>query len=236
MRKRICLLAALLTLSGCAAPEPPAEFLPESSAPTSSVSSQPAPGMPEASLDIAAPSETEVSSEAESSAPASSEAASSEVLPLVESEPIPELVCPLAGSQAEAPAPSQTQPTVSSEAASSAPPASSAVSEYIVPEDERPMTDTEVDALIAEAIAYAESKGMTWKGEYSLSNEVKGYNPPGHSEWGYRACKETTIYNIDDIYNGAIESKWYQEGDEIFYKIEKGRIDPFEGWFIYVLY
>ena len=148
-----------------------------------------------------------MSSEAESSAPASSEAASSEVLPLVESEPIPELVCPLAGSQAEAPAPSQTQPTVSSEAASSAPPASSAVSEYIVPEDERPMTDTEVDALIAEAIAYAESKGMTWKGEYSLSNEVKGYNPPGHSEWGYRACKETTIYNIDDIYNGAIDRK-----------------------------
>ena len=177
-----------------------------------------------------------MSSEAESSAPASSEAASSEVLPPVESEPIPELVCPLAGSQAEAPASSQTQPPVSSEAASSAPPASSAVSEYIVPEDERPMTDTEVDALIAEAIAYAESKGMTWYDAFSLSNDIIGYNPPGHSEWGYRACKETVFYNIDDVYNGVIESPRYQEGNSISYKIEKGRIDPFEGWFIYVLY
>ena len=235
MRKRICLLAALLMLSGCAAPEPPAESLLESSVPTSSVSSQPAPGVPEASSDIAAPSETEVSSEAESSAPASSEAASSEVLPPVESEPIPELVCPLAGSQAEAPASSQTQPPASSETASSAPPASSAVSEYIVPEDERPMTDTEVDALIAEAIAYAESKGMTGYDAFSLSTDIIGYNPPGHSEWGYRACKETVFYNIDDVYNGVIESPRYQEGS-ISYKIEKGRIDPFEGWFIYVLY
>lgn len=231
MRKRICLLAALLMLSGCAAPEPPAEFLPESSVPTSSVSSQPAPGMPEASSDIAAPSETEVSSEAESSAPASSEAASSEVLPPVESEPIPELVCPLAGSQVEAPTSSQEQPVSSQTEPVQLPPTSSTI-----PEEDRPMTDAEVDALIEEAIAYAESKGMTWYDAFSLSNDIIGYNPPGHSEWGYRACKETVFYNIDDVCNGVIESPRYQEGNGISYKIEKGRIDPFEGWFIYVLY
>lgn len=246
MKRTGKLLPALLIvgiLAGCAQ-QPVPEMIP--AAESNAVSSEaPASSIPAASPESSKPTSSapkvsseaeEVSSEAVSSAPASSEAVFLEVLPPVESEEIPELACPLAGSQAEAPDSSQTQPSASSEAVSSAPPASSTVSEYVVPEDERPMTDAEVDALIAEAIAYAESKGMTWKDDYSLSNEVKGYNPPGHSEWGYRACKETTIYNIDDIYNGAIKSMWYQEGDEIFYKIEKGKIDPFEGWFIYVLY
>lgn len=236
MRKRICLLAALLMLSGCAAPEPPAEFLPESSVPTSSVSSQPAPGMPEASLDIAAPSETEVSSEAEFSAPASSEAASSEVLPPVESEPIPELVCPLAGGQAEVPASSQTQPTVSSEAASSAPPTSSAVSEYIVPEDERPMTDTEVDALIAEAIAYAESKGF-YRWDDSMSTDHNGYYNPANSTFGKSKFTESLHYHIDQLYKIAQEDAYWEEGMTISYKIVKGPIeDEPNAWFGYVLY
>ena len=98
------------------------------------------------------------------------------------------------------------------------------------------MTDAEVDALIAEAIAYAESKGMTWYDEFSLSNDVIGYNPPGHSEWGYRACKEMVFYNIDALYEKAITANFYVSGGSISYKIEKGKIDPFEGWFIYVLY
>lgn len=229
MKKGICLFAALLMLSGCSAPEAPVESQPESIAAVSSqeLSSQTASSVPEVS------SGTVASSEAEE---VSSEAIFLEVLPPVESEEIPELACPLASSQAEAPASSQTQPPASSEAASSAPPTSSTVSEYVVPEDERPMTDAEVDALIAEAIAYAEGKGMTWYDEFSLSNDVIGYNPPGHSEWGYRACKETVFYNIEDVYNGVVESARYQEGNSISYKIEKGRIEPFEGWFIYVLY
>jgi len=137
-------------------------------------------------------------------------------------------------SQTEA---SQAQAPASSEAApASAPQASSTVSEDTVPDDERPMTDAEVDALIEEAIAYAESKGMTWKDDYSLSNGVQGYNPPGNSESGYRACKEMVFYNIDDLYNLNLNSNFHQEGSSAFYKIEKGRIEPFEGWFIYVLY
>ncbi len=245
MKKGICLFAALLMLSGCSAPEAPVESQTESIAAVSSqqLSSQTASSAPEISSQTPASSEAvvspeaeEASSEAVSSAPASSEAASSEILPPVESEEIPELVCPLASSQTEAPASSQTQPPASSEAVSSAPPASSTVSEYVVPEDERPMTDAEVDALIAEAIAYAESKGMTWYDEFSLSNDVIGYNPPGHSEWGYRACKETVFYNIDDLYQLAVTDNFYAPGNNISYKIEKGRIDSFEGWFIYVLY
>lgn len=239
MKKGICLFAALLMLSGCSAPERPVESQPESIAAVSSQesSSQTASSVPEVSSGTAVSSEAEeVSSEAVSSAPASSEAVFLEVLPPVESEEIPELACPLASSQAEAPASSQTQPPTSSEAASSAPPASSTVSEYVVPEDERPMTEAEVDALIAEAIAYAESKGMTWKDDYSLSNEIQGYNPPGHSEWGYRACKETVLFNIEQLCCVADEDIYWQEGMEIWYKIEKGRIEPFEGWFIYVLY
>lgn len=239
MKKGICLFAALLMLSGCSAPERPMESQPESIAAVSSQESfsQTASSVPEVSSGTAVSSEAEeVSSEAVSSAPASSETVFLEVLPPVESEEIPEVACPLASSQAEAPASSQTQPPASSEAVSSAPPTSSTVSEYMVPEDERPMTDAEVDALIAEAIAYAESKGMTWKEEYSLSNDIQGYNPPGNSESGYRACKEMVFYNIDDLQHIANNDTYWKEGMEIWYKIEKGRIEPFEGWFIYVLY
>lgn len=239
MKKGICLFAALLMLSGCSAPERPVESQPESIAAVSSqeLSSQAASSVPEVSSGTAVSSEAEeVSSEAVSSAPASSEAVFLEVLPPVESEEISELACPLASSQEEAPDSSQTQPPASSEAVSSAPPASSTVSEYVVPEDERPMTDAEVDALIAEAIAYAESKGMTWKEEYSLSNDIQGYNPPGNSESGYRACKEMVFYNIEALYQLNLNSNFYYDGAPIYYKIEKGRIDSFEGWFIYVLY
>ncbi len=252
MKRTGKLLPALLIvgiLAGCAQ-QPVPEMIPaaesntvSSEAPASSIpaasseASKPTSSAPKVSSGTAVSSEAEeVSSEAVSSAPASSEAVFLEVLPPVESEEIPELACPLASSQAEAPASSQTQPPTSSEAASSAPPASSTVSEYVVPEDERPMTEAEVDALIAEAIAYAESKGMTWKDDYSLSNEIQGYNPPGHSEWGYRACKETVLFNIEQLCCVADEDIYWQEGMEIWYKIEKGRIEPFEGWFIYVLY
>ncbi len=229
------LLAAQLMLSGCGCPEPPVEpqqcpapvSSERSSAPEVSSEVESATSSETASSE-AASSET-VSSESVSSEPVSSETVSSEVtvLPPVESEAIPELACPLASSQ---PFSQEQAPT------SSAPAASSAASEYVVPEDERPMTDAEVDALIAGAIAYAESKGMTWYDEFSLSNDIIGYNPPGHSEWGYRACKETVLYNIDDLYETAITANFYVPGGSISYKIEKGRIEPFEGWFIYVLY
>lgn len=237
-----------LVLSGCSAPAPTSSEA-VSSAPAASeamssllevsesVSSREEPTVSEQTTSSEAPISSEAPVPFE--APVSSEASASSAdltLPPVESEKIPELACPLAGSQAEAPASSQTQSPASSEAVSSAPPASSTVSEYIVPEDERPMTEAEVDALIAEAIAYAESKGMTWREDYSLSNEIQGYNPPGHSEWGYRACKETVLFNIEQLCRVADEDTYWQEGMEIWYKIEKGQIDPFEGWFIYVLY
>lgn len=239
------LLAALLMLSGCGSPEPPVEPQPSSAPVSSEMSSQAVSSAPEVSSEVVSASSEAVSSETISSEPASSENATSEpassettssevtVLPPVESEAVPELACPLASSQ---PFSQEQAPASSAPATSSEPPASSAVSEYVVPEDERPMTDAEVDALIAEAIAYAESKGMTWKDDYSLSNDIQGYNPPGNSESGYRACKEMVFYNIDDLYNLNLNSNFHQEGSSAFYKIEKGRIEPFEGWFIYVLY
>lgn len=180
------------------------------------------------------------SSEAVSSAPTSSQAASSapqasskpaeskpqasnkpvESSPQVSSKPPAQVSSdPPTSSKTETPPVKQTNP-----------PASSAA----IPDDERPMTDAEVDALIQEGISYAESLGMTWKDDYSINSS--GYDPPAYSDLGYKTCNGTLLFNIDELYQLNLNSNFYYEGASIFYKIAKGKIMDDPGWYIYVLY
>ncbi len=242
MKRTGKLLPALLIvgiLAGCAQqPVPGTVPAVESHAVSSEASapSLPASSESEVSLEAEETSSTvssaPASSEEVTSAPASSEAASSETLPPVESEEIPELVCPLASSQTEAPASSQTQPPASSETVSSAPPASSAADD--VPEDKRPMTEAEVDQAIQEAIAYAESKGMTWYEGFSI--EGSGFYNPANSTFGKANFWESLVYHVDQLYDIAQNDPYYS-GGPIAFKIVKGPIeDEPNAWFGYVLY
>lgn len=231
MKRTGKLLPALLivgVLAGCAQqPVPGTVPAVESHAVSSEAS---APSLPAASSEASEPASSE--SEVSSGTAVSSEAASSETLPPVESEEIPELVCPLASSQAEAPASSQTQPPASSETVSSAPPASSAADD--VPEDKRPMTEAEVDQAIQEAIAYAESKGMTWYEGFSI--EGSGFYNPANSTFGKAIFWESLVYHVDQLYDIAQNDPYYS-GGPIAFKIVKGPIeDEPNAWFGYVLY
>ena len=231
MKRTGTLLPALLivgVLAGCAQqPVPGTVPAVESHAVSSEAS---APSLPAASSEASEPASSE--SEVSSGTAVSSEAASSETLPPVESEEIPELVCPLASSQAEAPASSQTQPPASSETVSSAPPASSAADD--VPEDKRPMTEAEVDQAIQEAIAYAESKGMTWYEGFSI--EGSGFYNPANSTFGKAIFWESLVYHVDQLYDIAQNDPYYS-GGPIAFKIVKGPIeDEPNAWFGYVLY
>lgn len=231
MKRTGKLLPALLMagiLAGCAQqPVPGTVPAVESHAVSSEAS---APSLPAASSEASEPASSE--SEVSSGTAVSSEAASSETLPPVESEEIPELVCPLASSQAEAPASSQTQPPASSETVSSAPPASSAADD--VPEDKRPMTEAEVDQAIQEAIAYAESKGMTWYEGFSI--EGSGFYNPANSTFGKAIFWESLVYHVDQLYDIAQNDPYYS-GGPIAFKIVKGPIeDEPNAWFGYVLY
>ena len=229
MKRTGKLLPALLIvgiLAGCAQqPVPGTVPAVESHAVSSEASAPSLPASSESEVSLEAEeasseavSSAPASSEEVTSAPASSEAASSETLPPVESEEIPELVCPLASSQAEAPASSQTQPPASSETVSSAPPASSAADD--VPEDKRPMTEAEVDQAIQEAIAYAESKGMTWYEGFSI--EGSGFYNPANSTFGKAIFWESLVYHVDQLYTISTSEAWYEEGNPIYYKIVKG--------------
>lgn len=231
MKRTGKLLPALLMagiLAGCAQqPVPGTVPAVESHAVSSEAS---APSLPAASSEASEPASSE--SEVSSGTAVSSEAASSETLPPVESEEIPELVCPLASSQAEAPASSQTQPPASSETVSSAPPASSAADD--VPEDKRPMTEAEVDQAIQEAIAYAESKGMTWYEGFSI--EGSGFYNPANSTFGKAIFWESLVYHVDQLYDIAQNDPYYS-GGPIAFKIVKDPIeDEPNAWFGYVLY
>lgn len=231
MKRTGKLLPALLivgVLAGCAQqPVPGTVPAVESHAVSSEAS---APSLPAASSEASEPASSE--SEVSSGTAVSSEAASSETLPPVESEEIPELVCPLASSQTEAPASSQTQPPASSETVSSAPPASSAADD--VPEDKRPMTEAEVDQAIQEAIAYAESKGMTWYEGFSI--EGSGFYNPANSTFGKAIFWESLVYHVDQLYDIAQNDPYYS-GGPIAFKIVKGPIeDEPNAWFGYVLY
>ncbi len=231
MKRTGKLLPALLIvgiLAGCAQqPVPGTVPAVESHAVSSEAS---APSLPAASSEASEPASSE--SEVSSGTAVSSEAASSETLPPVESEEIPELVCPLASSQTEAPASSQTQPPASSETVSSAPPASSAADD--VPEDKRPMTEAEVDQAIQEAIAYAESKGMTWYEGFSI--EGSGFYNPANSTFGKAIFWESLVYHVDQLYDIAQNDPYYS-GGPIAFKIVKGPIeDEPNAWFGYVLY
>lgn len=229
------LLAALLMLSGCGSPESPIEPQQCPVPVSSEVSSAPeiSSEAESAASSEAASSET-VSSEIVSSEPVSSEMVSSEVtvLPPVESEAIPELACPLASSQSF----SQEQAPVTSDYPTASEPASPSQTETQHPtvSEEEPlrMTEAEADALVQQGIAYAESLGMTWHEAFSIAES--GYYPPAYTE--EKGCWNMLRYNINTLYELSVDSNFYQEGDPIYYKIEKGQIEDFPGWFIYVLY
>ncbi len=98
------------------------------------------------------------------------------------------------------------------------------------------MTEAEVDEVIAEAIAYAESKGFyVWKDSYSI--EKNGYYLPANSTEGIDIFRRDLFYKVDYLYQIALEDAYWEEGMIIEYKIVKGPIEDMEdAWFGYVLY
>lgn len=97
------------------------------------------------------------------------------------------------------------------------------------------MTEAEVDQAIQEAIAYAESKGMTWYEGFSI--EGSGFYNPANSTFGKAIFWESLVYHVDQLYTISTSEAWYEEGNPIYYKIVKGPIeDEPNAWFGYVLY
>ncbi len=230
MKKSIFILALLLSLAGCSS----AEHLEESSdsqaasgaaisAPAVSAYSAPmsskAESAPESTpSESPASSEPETSSEAPSSVPDTSAHTSSQ--------------CP---ASSEAPPASSEAPPSSTQASQPAPSEAAPSSQLTAPEGRRPMTEAEVDEVIAEAIAYAESKGMTWYEDFSI--EKSGYYLPANSTEGIDIFRRDLFYKVDFLYELSTTESYYKEGNPIYYKIVKGPIEDMEdAWFGYVLY
>lgn len=147
-------------------------------------------------------------------------------------------------SQPTSSVPSKTQSSVkdkpkatSSKPANSKPTSSNPVQEPASSESpnfgER-MDEAEVDRIIAEGIAYAESKGMTWKDDYTI--EGSGYYNPAFSGEGAEIFKRDLFYNIDQVYDIALADEWYVEGNSPYYKIVKGEFEELGYWYGFVLY
>lgn len=147
-------------------------------------------------------------------------------------------------SQPTSSVPSKTQSSVkdkpkatSSKPANSKPTSSNPVQEPSSSESpnfgER-MDEAEVDRIIAEGIEYANSKGMTWKDDYTI--EGSGYYNPAFSGAGAEIFKRDLFYNIDQLYYLATSSERYVPGNYVYYKIVKGEFEEPGYWYGFVLY
>lgn len=100
------------------------------------------------------------------------------------------------------------------------------------------MDEAEVDKIIAEGIEYANSKGMTWKDDYSI--EGSGYYNPAFSGEGAEIFKRDLFYNIDQIYHLNVDDPDYDAekygGCTGYYKIVKGEFEEPGYWYGFVLY
>lgn len=183
------------------------------------------------------------SSETVSSMPASSEETSSETAAskemssqTVSSDKQPVSSNVLSSSQPQSSVKDKPEAS-SSESTNSKPASSNPVQEPASSESpnfgER-MDEAEVDRIIAEGIEYAESKGMTWKDDYTI--ESSGYYNPAFSGEGAEIFKRDLFYNIDQLYDLATDSERYVEGNFIYYKIVKGEFEEPGYWYGFVLY
>lgn len=95
------------------------------------------------------------------------------------------------------------------------------------------MDEAAVDAIIAEGIEYANSKGMTWYEDFTV--EGSGYYNPAFSGDGAEIFKRDLFYHIDQVYDLSVNDSYYKEGNGIAYKVVKGEFEK-GYWYGYVLY
>ncbi len=226
MKRRIFILALLLSLTGCSSVQLPEEAAPRPVSSTeasgiavsSEASSSEAESEPESvSSEDSISSEPEVSSKPAESEPAVSSEAPAPSQPSVSSQSSASSEPPPVSSEA-APPPVFSEPAPSQPTSSGAAPSQAAI-----PEGRRPMTEAEVDEVIAEAIAYAESKGMTWYEDFSI--EKSGYYNPANSTFGKEIFRKSLLYHVDQLYEISTTESYYEEGNAIYYKIVKVPIE-----------
>lgn len=176
-----------------------------------------------------------------SSEPTSSEvssAVSSEAPPSIPASSVPEatkVATSIPSSSAASSKPPAKENKASSKAAVSSQPPKKTESKPVsstTPLFGEMMDEAVVDAIIAEGIEYANSKGMTWKDNYTV--EGNGYYNPAFSGEGAEIFKRDLFYNIDQLYD--LPDDYYVEGDPIYYKIVKGEFDEKGYWYGFVLY